>query len=65
MKRCLIILYALIVFFFLFTACGKTDKNVTEREVLQKDKVVIGFAMDTLVHERWLRDRDIFISKAM
>jgi D-xylose transport system substrate-binding protein len=30
----------------------------------KKDKIVIGFAMDTLIHERWLRDRDIFVARA-
>lgn len=30
----------------------------------EDEKIVIGFAMDTLVHERWLRDRDIFVAKA-
>lgn len=64
LKKPLLILCVLIAFFSLLTACGKTKGNKTDGEVPKKEKIVIGFAMDTLVHERWLRDRDIFISKA-
>ena len=58
------ILCALVLCISLFAACGRTEKGKTDGDAPQKDKVVIGYAMDTLVHERWLRDRDIFISKA-
>lgn len=64
LKKPLLIVCMLIAFFSLLTACGKTEGNKTDGEVPKKEKIVIGFAMDTLVHERWLRDRDIFISKA-
>lgn len=61
------ILFALIVTVSLLTGCnGKTEVDGTESVQTEdhKDKIVIGFAMDTLVHERWLRDRDIFVAKA-
>lgn len=41
---------------------GKGRKPVQEKS--EEEKIIIGFAMDTLVHERWLRDRDIFVAKA-
>jgi D-xylose transport system substrate-binding protein len=44
--------------------CGQPDREKTEPVEQDADKIVIGFCMDTLVHERWLRDRDIFVAKA-
>jgi D-xylose transport system substrate-binding protein len=46
------------------TSCGKPAEEKAEPVKPDKDKIVIGFSMDTLVHERWLRDRDIFVAKA-
>lgn len=48
----------------LATSCGRPAEEKAEPVKPDKDKIVIGFAMDTLVHERWLRDRDIFVAKA-
>jgi D-xylose transport system substrate-binding protein len=51
----------------LLSGCGSDQpaKDGSEPVPAQdKDKIVIGFAMDTLVHERWLRDRDVFMAKA-
>ncbi len=57
---------ALILIVSLLTGCGnladKKEKPAGPAE--NPDQIVIGFAMDTLVHERWLRDRDIFVAKA-
>lgn len=57
---------ALILSVSLLTGCGETAENSAEtgQQENDKDKIVIGFAMDTLVHERWLRDRDIFVATA-
>ncbi len=57
---------ALILSVSLLTGCGDTAENSAEPGQTEnsKDEIVIGFAMDTLVHERWLRDRDIFVAKA-
>ncbi len=30
----------------------------------QEDKVIVGFSMGTLMEDRWIRDRDIFLAKA-
>ena len=64
LKKPLLILCVLASFFSSLTGCGRVEENNTDGGASREDKIVIGFAMDTLVHERWLRDRDIFISKA-
>ena len=48
----------------LIVSCGKAPESKPEKKAQNDDKIVIGFSMDTLVHERWLRDRDIFVAKA-
>jgi D-xylose transport system substrate-binding protein len=42
-------------------ACG--DREPSRRNP-QPDAVRIGFLMDTLGHERWRRDRDLFVARA-
>lgn len=48
----------------LLWGCGQLPEKETGPNTAEEDKIVIGFSMDTLVHERWLRDRDIFVAKA-
>jgi len=53
-----------LILFLILKTCfikGKTKETLND---MDEDKIIIGFAMDTLVHERWLRDRDIFVSRA-
>ena len=57
-------IWVLILSVLLLTSCGQTIEEKTEPGQPDKDKILIGFSMDTLVHERWLRDRDIFVAKA-
>lgn len=50
--------------FLMFSAAGcekKVEKNEKPKE---NDKMVVGFSLGTLLEDRWIRDRDIFISKA-
>lgn len=49
------LLWALL---FLFSGCAKQEEPV------RKDAVTIGLVMDSLVEERWTRDRNIFIATA-
>lgn len=63
LKRLLVMLSVLVFCLSSLTSCAKQERDKTEGPS-DEDKIVIGFAMDTLVHERWLRDRDIFISNA-
>lgn len=58
------IVMALVLSFSLLAGCSSSQDRGQESAKPEKDKIVIGFAMDTLVHERWLRDRDIFVAKA-
>ena len=64
LKRTWKIFSVMVISITLLSACGQTMENETVVSPPEKDKIVIGFAMDTLVHERWLRDRDIFVAKA-
>ena len=36
------------------------DEKSVDTEVQNEDKIKIGFSMDTLIEERWLRDRELF-----
>lgn len=63
------LLLALII---LLSACSGGDEeevNINNKEsnaiIIDKkgdDKIVVGFSLDTLQEERWLRDRDLFIA---
>ncbi len=55
---------AIVLSISMLGGCGQTEDRQPNTSPPEKDKIVIGFSMDTLVHERWLRDRDIFVAKA-
>lgn len=59
-----ILLLVMILAVMLPAGCGRAPEEPPVSSRYEEDKIVIGFAMDTLVHERWLRDRDIFVAKA-
>ncbi|MBR0598214.1 substrate-binding domain-containing protein [Sinanaerobacter chloroacetimidivorans] len=63
-KRVLKMVWLLVFSVSLLAACSGYQENETDVSPPEDDKIVIGFSMDTLVHERWLRDRDIFVAKA-
>lgn len=63
-NRLLQIILVLILSVSMLSGCGEVPEESMEPSQTEKDKIVIGFSMDTLVHERWLRDRDIFVAKA-
>ncbi len=54
----------ILISLFILSACGNEEVKTREALTSSKDQIIIGFSMDTLVHERWLRDRDVFIAKA-
>jgi len=62
-----IILFVLVLM-LIASACEKeviiTERTIppmsTENEVSTTEKIKIGFSMDTLLEERWLKDRDLF-----
>ena len=43
-----------------FSAEGKNEK----KETVEEEKIQIGMSFDSFVIERWLRDRDVFVSTA-
>ena len=62
--RLILIILILVLSASLPSGCGRPQEDSQPSGQQEDDKIVIGFAMDTLVHERWLRDRDIFVAKA-
>lgn len=44
--------------------CGGPPARETAGTKDANKKIKIGFSMDTLVQERWIRDRDIFVARA-
>lgn len=59
MKR---LMSCLLLLFFLCGCVRESSIQVTKTEKLEK--IHIGFSMDTLEEERWLRDRDLFKASA-
>jgi D-xylose transport system substrate-binding protein len=50
---------------FLLSLGGCSDKKEAAKESgTKEDKIQIGFSFDSFVLERWLRDRDVFVSTA-
>ena len=45
-------------------ACAKKSEPAAEENLVEAKKIQIGFSLDSLVIERWQRDRDVFVSKA-
>jgi D-xylose transport system substrate-binding protein len=43
------------------SACEhRNNENIIKKSNAKSDEIIIGFSMDTLEEERWLRDRDLF-----
>ena len=45
------------------SGCGKKEETVSQT-VDDNDRVDIGLSIDSLVIERWQRERDLFVNKA-
>jgi D-xylose transport system substrate-binding protein len=63
MKKCKFLFVLLFAFLLMFTGCKKQDEQVKEIKVTE-NKIQIGLSFDSFVIERWLRDRDTFVSTA-
>jgi D-xylose transport system substrate-binding protein len=46
------------------TGCGQSNRQEAADETRENKQIQIGFSMDSLLIERWQRDRDIFVSRA-
>ncbi|NLL70846.1 MAG: sugar ABC transporter substrate-binding protein [Epulopiscium sp.] len=63
-KKKLGFLFVFVLLLTILTIYLHGREKGTDQGKGKKEKILIGFAMDTLVHERWLRDRDIFVARA-
>ncbi len=63
-NRLVRLIVSLAIVITLLVSCGAQTVEEPVQEEVENHQIVIGFSMDTLVHERWLRDRDIFVAKA-
>lgn len=68
MKKWKRILAVLLCFCVLLAGCGKNpdrqEEAVPKKEGEKPDTVKIGVSFDSFVIERWIRDRDVFVSTA-
>ena len=48
----------------LLTGCGTGTEETASEDSKEADKLQIGLSFDSFVIERWLRDRDMFVSPA-
>ena len=66
MRKCrwLILSLVLILAAALAAGCGGKPQESQKEEAKEEDKLQIGLSFDSFVIERWLRDRDMFVSTA-
>lgn len=64
MKKKVVWIIALIVFAIAGVLIFSSDKKHETKETVEEDKIQIGMSFDSFVIERWLRDRDVFVSTA-
>ena len=66
MRKCrwLILSLVLILAAALAAGCGSKPQEPQKEEAKEEDKLQIGLSFDSFVIERWLRDRDMFVSTA-
>ena len=63
-KRAGIFLMIGVMVILLLTGCGAGTEETASDSDGEKDKLQIGLSFDSFVIERWLRDRDMFVSTA-
>jgi len=61
-----LLLITIFAFSLLAMACGKgpTSPNANQPSANGTKKIKIGLSMDTLKEERWVKDRDLFVTRA-
>ena len=66
MRKCrwLILSLALLLAAALAAGSGSKPQESQKEEAKEEDKLQIGLSFDSFVIERWLRDRDMFVSTA-
>ena len=53
-----------VLVLILLTGCGTGTEETASEDSKEADKLQIGLSFDSFVIERWLRDRDMFVSTA-
>ena len=53
-----------VLVLILLTGCGTGTEETASEDSKEDDKLQIGLSFDSFVIERWLRDRDMFVSTA-
>lgn len=64
MKKANVLGVMLCVILLVLTGCGSSKGTKENKEAAEKKKLQIGISFDSFVIERWLRDRDVFVSTA-
>ena len=58
------VLFIILLVLTFASGCGSTGQVPEKAEQKEEDKLQIGLSFDSFVIERWLRDRDMFVSTA-
>lgn len=62
-KKTVALIFSIIMLISL-SACGSAPAESSDAPKMQNDNIEIGLSIDSLVIERWSRERDLFVSKA-
>ena len=63
-KKVSVFLMVSVLLVLMMTGCGSKTEETEAKQVSEEDKLQIGLSFDSFVIERWLRDRDMFVSTA-
>nr|WP_295254751.1 substrate-binding domain-containing protein [uncultured Blautia sp.] len=63
-KKVIAFLVVGVMLVFMMTGCSSKTDETEATQVSEEDKLQIGLSFDSFVIERWLRDRDMFVSTA-
>ncbi|MCC8103503.1 MAG: substrate-binding domain-containing protein [Clostridiales bacterium] len=62
MRRKAFYLFFLLFFSLLLAGCSESEVQTQTEETQEETRIQIGLSFDSFVIERWLRDRDMFVS---
>ena len=63
-KRISVIMILFVMISLFLSGCTSSAQENKEEEPIKDDTIEIGLSIDSLVIERWQRERDLFVSKA-
>lgn len=49
---------------FILSGCVRRSDSTAVQKPSEEKRITIGFSLDSLIVERWVRDRDVFVSTA-